>query len=340
MSVFAVTRETIAAVEPIAGADRIELARLAGMDFQFVVGKGEYRPGDNCIYFPLDSLLPQAVAQQLGVAGKLAGKEKNRIKTVRLRGQISQGIVGQPDLAPSDVSDLTTYFGVIKYEPPEQLLASGCVGRPLPAEVVYYDIESADRYPEIVRFMMDKEVVVTEKLEGSNWSLLCRTDFSISVCTHAREVIETTGTHTWWEVARKLELIAAVKDLVRSFGKPVVLYGEMLGPGIQKNIYGLKQHDVRFFDMRLGGAWLDWHSVMATLHSVGLASRLVPWLSCYKTLGEWLAGRTVKQASVGKSLLSDHTREGIVIHPTEEAIFECKRAVVKQHNPEYLLGAE
>src|SRR5688572_15591160 len=105
MSTFAVTIERIAEVEMHTNADRLEMAKVASMSYQFVIGKGQFKPGDLVIYFPIDSLLPQNVITAIGLEGKLSGAEKNRVKTVRLRGAISQGVVAEPALLLPDWKD-------------------------------------------------------------------------------------------------------------------------------------------------------------------------------------------------------------------------------------------
>lgn len=168
MSTFKVTVEAIKSLHPIPDADAIEVARLDGMDFQFVVLKGAYAPGDRVLYFPVDSLLPDGLIERLGLTGKLSGPEKNRVKTATFRGAISQGLVASLNLAPEGTppEELTAALGVTKYDPPMiELPDATLVG--LFDGISAYDIESADRYPALVEAqLMDVPVVVAEKLEG------------------------------------------------------------------------------------------------------------------------------------------------------------------------------
>src|SRR5215813_9933348 len=97
MSTFAVSIERIASVWPHTNADRLEMARLTSMSYQFVIAKGSFQPGDRVVYFPIDSLMPDPLIAAIGLTGKLAGPRMNRVKTVRLRGEISQGIVAEPE---------------------------------------------------------------------------------------------------------------------------------------------------------------------------------------------------------------------------------------------------
>lgn len=97
--------QTVNATEAIPNAEAIERLRVLG--WWVVVKKGEFRPGDCVVYCEIDSLLPErpefeflrassfkpAQADDVGAVIQPAGF---RIKTVRLRGQVSQGICFPP----------------------------------------------------------------------------------------------------------------------------------------------------------------------------------------------------------------------------------------------------
>ena len=92
MAFFGVTREKIGEIKNHPNADRLEIAKLQGVNFSFIIPKGQYQVGQYILYFPLDAILPLNTAKAVGLEGKLAGKNKDRIKSVRLRGEISQGV--------------------------------------------------------------------------------------------------------------------------------------------------------------------------------------------------------------------------------------------------------
>jgi hypothetical protein len=93
MAFFGVTSEHISAINVHPNADALELGKLEGMSFQFVIRRGAFKVGDEVFYFPIDTVFSDELAAVCGVLGKLAGSKKNRLKTVRLRGEISQGLV-------------------------------------------------------------------------------------------------------------------------------------------------------------------------------------------------------------------------------------------------------
>ncbi|MFO0553081.1 MAG: RNA ligase family protein [Polyangiaceae bacterium] len=348
MAFFGVTEEQIDAVRAIDGADRIELATLRGKDFQFVIAKGSFAPGDRCLYLPVDSLLPSSLAERLGVSGKLAGRDKNRVKTVKLRGQISQGIVADLALVPDTVraqgpDALTAHLGVTKYEP-QEILTQGAILVELPDGLSVYDIEGADRCVDIAGSLHDVDVLVTEKVEGSNFSVLCRADGTVTVQQRTKKVVPNDAVeHTFWAVARRSRAIEFAEHLVRRTpGFDVAVYGEVIGPGIQGNLYKLERHALRLFDIKRGGHWLAPDAFLEAVASFYEAPEDILAPVLHKgLLSDWLSGRTIKQASNGRSKLADVPREGVVIRPLVERILpDFGRLILKQRSPEYLAKSE
>ncbi len=342
MSTFKVTVESIKSLHPIPDADAIEVARLDGMDFQFVVRKGAYAPGDRVLYFPVDSLLPDGLIERLGLTNKLSGPEKNRIKTATFRGAISQGLVGPLDLIPEGVShdELTTALGVTKYDPPMvELPDATLVG--LFNGISAYDIESADRYPALVEAqLMDVPVVVTEKLEGNNLWVWSDGDVT-RLGQRNYQVVQKDGVrpNLFAAVADQSKLTGFAAFLARKYGKPATVYSELIGDGICKNLYGLKGKTARIFDVRVYPRWLDHGELVeCATEFFGHNPPLAPVLSPGdKTLREWLGGRTVKEASDGVSMLAKRAREGVVIRPTTERRDpQLGRLIIKQRGPKYL----
>lgn len=352
MSTFAVTTEVIEKIWDHPNADRLQLAKLAGMDYQFVVPKDKYSEGQLVFFFPVDSLMPTYLLEYIGLTGKLSGKDKNRVKTIKLRGEFSVGLIAAPDelgmMTPTEAGlDFTEKLGVTKYEPPE-FISKNAKTSSLPPELHVYDIESCERWPDVVEALMDIPCLITEKLEGSNYAALLRKDGSFVVCTRRQSVEELEGqTHTWWEVTRVYDIPALCKFIMDRYDdvEPdyVVARGEVIGPGIQGNIYNLKQHELRIFDIELNGIPMDadlWYDLANDLYI--MQTRNVPILSAYTTLRDYLKGRPIKEASTGMSVLNpDKLREGIVIRPmTEQTHPKLGRVILKQRSPEYLLKSD
>jgi RNA ligase (TIGR02306 family) len=355
MSLFAVTVETIAEVGRHPNADRLDLASLRRFpDWRFVVARGQFTVGDRVIYFPIDSLLPSAVVGALGLMGKLSGAAKNRVKTVTLRGAISQGLCARPEtvLPPGRVGtiaegdDLTAELGVIKYEPPVVPCQNGRLV-PLPDGVRHYDIEGSERFQHVVDLLLDAPVVITEKVEGSHAAFQRRADGSLVVCQRNHRIVpdEAGGEHDWFRAMRLAKVDQTLAALASRFpGADLLLRGEVLGPGVQGNLYRLKELSVRAFELEVGGVPVDAERFLELMD--GQPTSIVPVLARGQTLREFLAGRSVAQASTGPSRLSPDQakpllREGIVIKPAREQQHpELGRVVLKKRSPEYLAGNE
>lgn len=359
MAFFAVEILPLTQVSHHPNADRLDIAQVNGMDFQVVVGRDHYKVGDKVCYFPLDSLLPTPLVQLLGV--KLSGSQQNRVTTVRLRGEVSQGLaVGLPEilaylqsqgkahnLEDLDLLDLTAALEVTKWEPEAKFCQNGTL-LPLPPGQEMFDIEGADRFTDVAESMLDMSVVITEKIEGTNWSITKSAE-QLWVSQRSNSIQEDEGkANSYWQVARDQGLDLLVQQLheVLSLSIPditVVLRGELVGPGIQGNFYNLKKPRVFLFATELISAqqkrrYFGWDTLKSLLGGA-LMEHWVPVISEGKTLREWLGESSIKEASNGISLLAPgKLREGIVIVPEDEGWSQRLggRLILKQRSPNYL----
>jgi RNA ligase (TIGR02306 family) len=300
------------------------------------------------LYFPLDSVLPPDLAEKLGVAGKLAGKNHDRVRTVRLRGEISQGLVGPASLAEGlDKNNLTAELGVTKYDPPP--IMSGQVElRPLPAGMSVYDLEGAERFPEILDTLLPLPVHVSEKLEGTNFSVhhdLNTGETSINQRNHRIEISKggraTDNPYHRLALENDLpeKLAALLADPLPCLGaqpRQMVLYAELIGPKVQGNHYKLDQQAIHAFDVQVNGRWLDPADFAQVARHLNLPT--APTLAEDVPLIDWLAGRTLAEAANGQSRLNPAAlREGIVVKPTQgQNVPGFGRLVLKQRDPVYL----
>ena len=297
--------------------------------------------------FPPRCNLAAKMLSALGVEGRLAGGAKNRIKTIKLRGEISQGLIGpltlidglsESERAPEQI---TEFLGVTKYEPEiEQPTAHDARLVELPDGVGIYDIENSERFSAALAELSDLPVWVTEKLEGSHFAVaivegkewVCQRRFAL-------ENIPDKPLHFFWEAATDERLI----ELARTFASETkaahfVLRGEIIGPSIQSNIYRLEKRTVRFFDILVNHRYLSAQVVIDLFKQHKREELLVPTLSYGVTLREWLNGRSIKEASTGPSALHKTLREGIVIRPLLDRHNQEMggRLILKQISPEYL----
>jgi len=344
MSTFAVTIEQIDRVWAHPNADRLELASLKGMTYQFCVMKAAYAEGDRVVYFPIDSLLPADLIEKLGLTGKLAGKDRSRISTVKLRGEISQGVVCPPEhILPADVNghDLAELLGITKYEPPEPSIKGGRLVK-LPMLVGVYDIEGADRYANIAEMLMDVPVSITEKLEGSHFAASLHRDGSYAVCQRRYQIVTDEGqTHDWHTAADEAGVRGALDQLWARFQPKAVVTvrGEVVGASVQGNLYQMKKRKVYFFEIEVDGSPIRAAEALDALREAGLET--VPVLAHGIPLREFLGGCSVAEASTAPTQLPEAgeriLREGIVIRPMDELEDTgFGRIIIKQRSPEYL----
>ncbi len=123
MSSFDVTVRRIESITEHPNADNIECAHIDG--YIAVVPKGEFHEGDLAVYIPEQSLLPEWLLADMGLVGKLAGPQKNRVKAIKLRGVLSQGLLYRPpNLSALDLNelyelqgDMAGVLGIEKWKP-------------------------------------------------------------------------------------------------------------------------------------------------------------------------------------------------------------------------------
>ena len=112
MSRTLATIRVIKEVLPIEDADNIELILVDG--WQVVSRVGEFKKDDLCIYCEIDSVLPDGEEW-----AEFMRPRKFRVKTVKLRKQISQGLALPMSILPPDIysidTDVTELLGVTKY---------------------------------------------------------------------------------------------------------------------------------------------------------------------------------------------------------------------------------
>ncbi|MGW3560365.1 RNA ligase (ATP) [Streptomyces sp. NPDC000963] len=153
MSTLRVTAEVLT-VHPHPDADALELAQV-GL-YRAVVAKGAYETGDAAVYIPEQAVLPAALIEELGLTGRLAGGNADRVKAVRLRGELSQGLVCRPAaLADTDLvraaaegTDFAERLGIVKWVPPIPTHMSGDV-EAAPDLLPWVDVENLQRYPDV-----------------------------------------------------------------------------------------------------------------------------------------------------------------------------------------------
>ncbi|BBC37752.1 RNA ligase [Streptomyces graminofaciens] len=349
MSTLRVTAEVLT-VHDHPNADALELAQV-GL-YRAVVAKGAYRTGDTAVYIPEQSVLPAELIEELGLTGRLAGSRSDRVRAVRLRGELSQGIVCRPkaladvDLAAAatDGTDFAERLGITKWVPPIPPTMNGEV-ESAPDLLPWVDIENIQRYPEI--FTLGEPVVLTEKLHGSACLVTYfaedgRVQVSSKGFGSKSLALKEDPRNLYWRAVHGHGVTEAASRLAERLGaRRVGIFGEVYGAGVQDLTYGAdgRRETLGFavFDVsaEIDGhvRWLD----TAELHDL-LAGELPLVPRLYE--GPYAVERVLEVAS-GRETLSGrelHLREGVVIRPATERYSPVTggRAIAKAVSPAYL----
>ena len=245
----------ISDIQPIEGADMIELSIVDG--WKVVVAKNVgHKVGDMVIYCEIDSFLP--IKDEFEFLRKTSykkmsdGMEGFRLKTIKMRGQVSQGLILPMSVVEyTNVQfevgmDVTNLLGITKYEPPIPAELSGKVKGLFPSFLRKTDeerVQNLTKEYEEWRHQSKHRFYVTEKLDGSSATYYIK-DGEFGVCSRNLELLETER-NTFWNVARDLKL----EEKLREFGRNLCIQGELIGEGIQGNPYKIKGHTVRFFNV-------------------------------------------------------------------------------------------
>lgn len=310
----------IDAILPIEGADAIEVATVGG--WSVVVKKNEFKPGMRAVYCEIDSWIPTKLAPYLSKGKEpreFEGVKGERLRTVKLRGQLSQGLLlNLDDVMPWTNSyqvgdDVSEALGIIKWEKPiNAQLAGVCKGN-FPSLIPKTDQE---RCQNLVKEIVSANEAgtkfeITEKLEGS--SMTCYLiDGEFGVCSRNMDLKETAE-NSFWSTART----EGVEEKMRSeFGlADFAIQGELIGPGVQGNIYKLSNTEFYVFDIYdiRRGTYVDPVTRRAMVANMGL--KHVPVIAHQANLYDTLGITDIPQLlgfAEGMSMLANTEREGVV----------------------------
>lgn len=234
----------ISELAPIAGADRIEPARVAG--WQCVVKKGEFKVGELAVYLEIDAVPPDREAfawlWQQKNQPPLARPEKFRIRTLRLRGTLSQGLLmplAQAGVTGSEGEDVTAQLSVTKYEPPAPS-GMGDWRAPFPSLVPKTDELRVQAVPQVLEELKGHPFIATVKMDGTS-STFVMVEGALHACGRNHSIAE--GENLYWYIAKKHRLSEVLQ------GSSLAIQGEITGPGVQGNPVGLKDKSLFVFNL-------------------------------------------------------------------------------------------
>ena len=359
MSTFEVKVYKIA-IEPHPNADAIELAVVG--DYRSIVRKGQFKTGDLAAYIPEASLVPDWLIEKLGLVGKLAGPQHNRVKAIKLRGIVSQGLIVSADILAerfidSDEdegqewceflyvgADLAEFLGITKWEPPIPVHMAGEVWNAY-GMTLKYDIENIKKYPHV--FNEDELVLVTEKLHGTwtcfgynqNSEVPIVTSKGLSGQGLAFKFNEENEGNLYVKMYKEVgETLLNNLRAGLAPGLNVYILGEIYGKGVQDLRYGTTKPAFRAFDIFVSSA--DGEGRYLTGAEFTLACREAG-IETVPVLGHGCFTRArIAELTNGKDTIAGaNIREGIVIRPLIENRRdpEIGRVILKSVSEAYLL---
>lgn len=239
-------------IRPIENADAIECVVILG--WTVVAKKGEFKVGDKCVFFEIDSILPNEEKYSF-----LDYKEEYngyRLKTVRLRGQLSQGLALPINIfdIPEDIevgTDLTEQLKIRKYEPPVPEEA-GAKSSSRVWEIPKTDEERYQSNPALVEALKGKKYYASVKLDGTSTTIILNINEDdepeVNVCGRNTCYIESAN-NKYWAVTMKYFMKEQMLKYYNETGKRLAFQGELIGPRIQGNKMGLTANDLYIFNV-------------------------------------------------------------------------------------------
>lgn len=349
------TIQRIVELTPIPNADNIICATVQG--WELVVKKDEFKVGDLCVYIEIDSIVPDRPEFEF------LRERKFRVRTIKLRKQISQGLALPISIVPKgkvkEGDDVTELLGIIKYDPEgekerrlleQKLNKSKNIFHKLFGQYKWYrnlikkftkkkannfpvfisktDEVRIQNKPQLCETLKGKRLVKTEKLDGQSATYYLKRNkrkLEFGVCSRNIHLIHKNNS-SYWTIAEQLRIEDILKKLIGS-DDLIVLQGEIIGEGIQGNKYEIKGYDFYAYNLKYGNNRLGSVQASGTLKDYDI--KFVPILD-----NNFYIKDTVKEMvddSKGKSILVNKLREGYVIRSYEGDLS------FKVINPDFLL---
>lgn len=350
-------------IESHPNADRLEICLISG--WQCVVQKNKLIVGQAVVYIPIDSLLPEKLETYLFPPDSKIKLDKHRVKTIKIRGAVSQGMVLSLDELQNGGfitekvalgSDLALKLGVTKYEPPEDKSPQSNANRVKkkyknPQFREYTEIENFKWHPEL--FQEGEEVVICEKIHGTSFRAGYVPFFASTWWKKIKQFFHLTpeyefvyGSHhvqlqTKTKTKANIYMDAVVKyNLKTKLIDGEVVYGEIVGDKIQKGYnYGCKPGERKLvvFDVQVDGKYLNHYETERFCSVYGFEHVPVEYT------GPYLGKDYVKNNFVDgpSTFCSDQKiREGVVIKPLIEQHCYIGRKILKFKSDIFLIKAE
>lgn len=310
MSTHSINVVEIAELLPHPNADRLAIVHING--WNCVVAKDQFSAGDRAVYVEPDYVVPLNRPEFAFLAKGKEDKTEHRMKAVRLRGQLSFGLLIP---LPDEFRDIETganvmeAMGIRRYEPPVKNFNPG-VDDTLPHgewPQVYtskFDLEDLRKHEHL--FQPGDQVYVTEKLHGGNGKIVWHKD-RLYVGSRTRW-LQPSIRSLWTRAMLDSEQALRLQTLCQC-NPDVVFYGEVFGP-VQELRYGMTEPEFAIFAANAQGQWASSEWLFAQLQRFGVLE--VPALFRGRYDREKIAALAEGDTNIN-SAPKGHMMEGVVI---------------------------
>ena len=361
--------QRIVDLQPIPGYDRVELATVLG--WQVIVKKGEFKVGDLSVYFEPDSKLPKHEVFAFMEKAKYRVKTIKMCKTISQGLLLPVGAFDNIDTLEEGL-DLTELLGVTHYEKDvkssnhnkpktprgkfmkfmmkfrlARMLYSKFFGSrksTFPTDVISKtDETNVQNKPGFFRKNAGLEMYITEKLEGQSGTYIYKNNDDgllnkifgkkeFIICSRSVDMTNDSSNSNWAQVAKKFDIENILKKYYEDHSVHIAIQGEIIGPGIQKNIYKLKELDYYIFNIKDvdNDRYFTLDEKLEFSEETGL--KLVPLLEYFFIHEDHTPKDFLDFSTADSSLLKGQLREGIVVRSIKD-----DRISFKARSPEYLL---
>jgi len=268
-----VTIQKVKGISPIPDSDFLELAHVMG--WQCVTKKGEFKEGDLGVYFEVDSFLPIDERYEFLRASSYRDNIDNgegfRIRSMKMRGQLSQGLLLPlekfPELKDCAVGDdVTEILNVKKWYIPETANSGGTIIGERPYGIPASDEIRIQSALELLDELKGKPYYITTKMDGTS-GIVYYIDGKIGCCSRNKEIKDEEDALYWLPVYKY-----GLKEKFAKLGKNLVITGEIIGTGIQKNKLRLPEIEWNVFDVKDADAnrYLSYDDAVKMCEQLGL----------------------------------------------------------------------
>ena len=315
----------------------LSIAKIRGKEWQCVVKTSDMENAKYGVYIPIDAEV-QTKHPIFAFLDKKGQGKSFRIKTIRLRQQLSQGLLIPVPYDAKLGDDLTEQLGVTRWEPVIPKHLAGDMVREPGNFQKYTSIENWKNFPDV--FVDGDEVRITEKIHGTNVRFGFVDDGKIEGVTYFVGSHKTTrskdGNNLYSEFSQKLEIEKKLQPLLIEYkvNQHLIVYGEIYGWNVQDLYYDCTKNEqkLRIFDVLIDHVYQPW-SVIEKVASI-LDVKTVPILH----QGKFVLDQTLKLRDGKTTLNEGHVREGVVV-TSEPETYHCQvgRKIIKFISDDYLL---